>query len=193
MRININSIGVVIIFSIIFLLLLILQFLHRVPENHYTISDQTQEIILEDYPELKEVSFMYSTDLLIEFYKKRDNLLNDSFDDWMMDMATLGLSDRIPFLGSVADLAVSVKSGSADDSYSAVNDMIDETSLGENELIQKVIDSKSLDALAKTTDAVTGYFSSKEEIEQLIKEHNNEKRRSYFYQQVFFSMERIEM
>ncbi|MDU2236571.1 MAG: hypothetical protein E7E25_10855 [Fusobacterium periodonticum] len=74
MRININSIGVVIIFLIIFLLLLILQFLHRVPENHYTISDQTQEIILEDYPELKEVSFMYSTDLLIEFYKKRDNL-----------------------------------------------------------------------------------------------------------------------
>ena len=74
MKININSIGVVIIFSIIFLLLLILQFLHRVPENHYTISDQTQEIILEDYPELKEVSFMYSTDLLIEFYKKIDNL-----------------------------------------------------------------------------------------------------------------------
>ena len=74
MRININSIGVVIIFSIVFLLLLILQFLHRVPENHYTISDQTQEIILEDYPELKEISFMYSTDLLIEFYKKRDNL-----------------------------------------------------------------------------------------------------------------------
>lgn len=74
MRININSIGVAIIFSIIFLLLLILQFLHRVPENHYTILDQTQEIILEDYPELKEVSFMYSTDLLIEFYKKRDNL-----------------------------------------------------------------------------------------------------------------------
>ena len=67
MRININSIGVVIIFSIIFLLLLILQFLHRVPENHYTILDQTQEIILEDYPELKEVSFMYSTDLYIEY------------------------------------------------------------------------------------------------------------------------------
>ena len=74
MRVNINSIGVVIIFSIIFLLLLILQFLHRVPENHYTISDQTQEIILEDYPELKEVSFMYSTNLLIEFYERIDNL-----------------------------------------------------------------------------------------------------------------------
>ena len=67
MKININSIGVVIIFSIIFLLLLILQFLHRVPENHYTISDQTQEIILKDYPELKEISFMYSTDLYIEY------------------------------------------------------------------------------------------------------------------------------
>ena len=85
MRININSIGVVIIFSIIFFLLLILQFLHRVPENHYTISDQTQEIILEDYPELKELSFMYSTDLLIEFYRKRDNLelekINFRFND----------------------------------------------------------------------------------------------------------------
>ena len=67
MRININSIGVTIIFSIIFLILLILQFLHRVSENHYTISDQTQEVILEDYPELKEISFMYSTDLYIEY------------------------------------------------------------------------------------------------------------------------------
>jgi len=44
MRININSIGVVIIFSIIFLLLLILQFLHRVPENHYTISVELEKI-----------------------------------------------------------------------------------------------------------------------------------------------------
>jgi len=60
------------IFSLIIIFLL--QFIYLVPENHYTITDQTQEIILEDYPELKEVSFMYSTDLLIEFYKKRDNL-----------------------------------------------------------------------------------------------------------------------
>ena len=49
------------------MLFLLLKFIHRVPENHYTISDQTQEIILEDYPELKEVSFMYSTDLYIEY------------------------------------------------------------------------------------------------------------------------------
>ena len=67
MRININSIGVVIIFSIIFLLLLILQFLHRVPENHYSILDQTGKVELKDYPELKEISFMYSTDLYIEY------------------------------------------------------------------------------------------------------------------------------
>ena len=92
MRININSIGVVIIFSIIFLLLLILQFLHRVPENHYTISDQTQEIILEDYPELKEVSFMYSTDLYIE-YTEPINLelekINFRFNDEVIGKAEI--------------------------------------------------------------------------------------------------------
>ena len=60
------------IFSLIIIFLL--QFIYLVPENRYRISDQTQEIILEDYPELKEVSFRYSTDLLIEFYRKRDNL-----------------------------------------------------------------------------------------------------------------------
>ena len=92
MRVNINSIGVVIIFSIIFLLLLILQFLHRVPENHYTISDQTQEIILEDYPELKEVSFMYSTDLYIE-YTEPINLelekINFRFNDEVIGTAEI--------------------------------------------------------------------------------------------------------
>ena len=39
------------IFSLIIIFLL--QFIYLVPENHYTITDQTQEIILEDYPELK--------------------------------------------------------------------------------------------------------------------------------------------
>ena len=53
------------IFSLIIIFLL--QFIYLVPENHYTITDQTQEIILEDYPKLKEVSFMYSTDLYIEY------------------------------------------------------------------------------------------------------------------------------
>ena len=67
-------IGIVVTFFIFFILIFMIKFVYVVPENHYTISDQTQEIILEDYPELKEVSFMYSTDLLIEFYSKRDNL-----------------------------------------------------------------------------------------------------------------------
>ena len=43
------------------------KFVYVVPENHYSILDQTQEIRLEDYPELKEISFMYSTDLYIEY------------------------------------------------------------------------------------------------------------------------------
>ena len=67
-------IGIVVTFFIFFILIFMIKFVYVVPENRYRISDQTQEIILEDYPELKEVSFMYSTDLLIEFYRKRDNL-----------------------------------------------------------------------------------------------------------------------
>ena len=53
------------IFSLIIIFLL--QFIYLVPENHYSILDQTGKVKLEDYPELKEVSFMYSTDLYIEY------------------------------------------------------------------------------------------------------------------------------
>ena len=67
-------IGIVVTFFIFFILIFIIRFVYVVPENHYSILDQTGEVRLEDYPELKEVSFMYSTDLLIEFYSKRDNL-----------------------------------------------------------------------------------------------------------------------
>jgi len=51
-----------------------IKFVYVVPENHYSILDQTGEVKLLDYPEIKEIEFMYSTDLLIEFYKKRDNI-----------------------------------------------------------------------------------------------------------------------
>ncbi|MEZ7733005.1 hypothetical protein O3799_05685 [Fusobacterium periodonticum] len=51
-----------------------IKFVYVVPNNRYSILDQTGEVRLEDYPELKEVSFMYSTDLLIEFYERIDNL-----------------------------------------------------------------------------------------------------------------------
>ena len=60
-------IGIVVTFFIFFILIFMTKFVYVVPENHYTITDQTGEIILEDYPELKEVSFMYSTDLYIEY------------------------------------------------------------------------------------------------------------------------------
>ena len=53
------------IFSLIIIFLL--QFIYLVPENRYRISDQTQEIILEDYPELKDMSFEYNADLSVEY------------------------------------------------------------------------------------------------------------------------------
>ncbi|WP_339008175.1 hypothetical protein [Fusobacterium animalis] len=71
-------------FLIIILFLLLglfwLQILYIVPYSNYTITDQTKEIKIENYPELKEVSFMYSTDLLIEFYRKREGLELEKID-----------------------------------------------------------------------------------------------------------------
>ena len=67
-------IGIVVTFFIFFILIFMIRFVYVVPENHYTITDQTGEVKLLDYPEIKEIEFMYSTDLLIEFYKKIDNL-----------------------------------------------------------------------------------------------------------------------
>ena len=71
-------------FLIIILFLLLglfwLQILYIVPYSNYTITDQTKEIKIENYPELKEASFMYSTDLLIEFYRKRDGLELEKID-----------------------------------------------------------------------------------------------------------------
>ena len=78
-------IGIVVTFFIFFILIFMIRFVYVVPENHYTITDQTGEVKLLDYPEIKEIEFMYSTDLLIEFYKKRDNLelekINFRFND----------------------------------------------------------------------------------------------------------------
>ena len=78
-------IGIVVTFFIFFILIFMTKFVYVVPENHYSILDQTGEVRLEDYPELKEVSFMYSTDLLIEFYERIDNLelekINFRFND----------------------------------------------------------------------------------------------------------------
>ena len=67
-------IGIVVSFFLFFILIFMIKFVYVVPNNRYSILDQTGEVRLEDYPELKEVSFMYSTDLLIEFYERIDNL-----------------------------------------------------------------------------------------------------------------------
>ena len=58
---------IIIIILVTFVIWLLSCIIYIVPESNYTITDQTQEIRLEDYPELKEISFMYSTDLYIEY------------------------------------------------------------------------------------------------------------------------------
>ena len=58
---------IIIIILITFVIWLLSCIMYIVPESNYTITDQTKEVRLKDYPELKEISFMYSTDLYIEY------------------------------------------------------------------------------------------------------------------------------
>ena len=53
------------IFSLIIIFLL--QFIYLVPENHYSILDQTGKVKLKDCPELKDMSFEYNADLSVEY------------------------------------------------------------------------------------------------------------------------------
>ena len=83
-------------FLIIILFLLLglfwLKILYIVPYSNYTISDQTGKVKLKDYPELKEISFMYSTDLYIE-YTEPINLelekINFRFNDEVIGTAEI--------------------------------------------------------------------------------------------------------
>ena len=43
------------------------QYAYIVPKNNYSILDQSGDIRIESYQKLKEVKFMYNTDLYIEF------------------------------------------------------------------------------------------------------------------------------
>ena len=85
-------IGIVVTFFIFFILIFMTKFVYVVPNNHYSILDQTGEVRLEDYPELKEVSFMYSTDLYIE-YTEPINLelekINFRFNDEVIGTAEI--------------------------------------------------------------------------------------------------------
>ena len=53
------------IFSLIIIFLM--QFIYLVPENHYSILDQTGKVKLKDCPELKDMSFEYNADLSVEY------------------------------------------------------------------------------------------------------------------------------
>ena len=78
------------IFSLIIIFLL--QFIYLVPENHYSILDQTGKVKLEDYPELKDISFEYNADLSVE-YTEPINLelekINFRFNDEVIGTAEI--------------------------------------------------------------------------------------------------------
>ena len=78
------------IFSLIIIFLL--QFIYLVPENHYSILDQTGKVELKDYPELKDVSFEYNADLSVE-YTEPINLelekINFRFNDEVIGTAEI--------------------------------------------------------------------------------------------------------
>ena len=78
-------IGVVVSFLMFYIMIFLITHVYSVPESYYAITDQTGEVKLVDYPEIKGIEFMYSTDLLIEFYERIDNLklekINLRFND----------------------------------------------------------------------------------------------------------------
>ena len=85
-------IGIVVTFFIFFILIFMTKFVYVVPENHYSILDQTGEVRLEDYPELKDMSFEYNADLSVE-YTEPINLelekINFRFNDEVIGTAEI--------------------------------------------------------------------------------------------------------
>ena len=85
-------IGIVVTFFIFFILIFMTKFVYVVPNNHYSILDQTSEVRLEDYPELKDMSFEYNADLSVE-YTEPINLelekINFRFNDEVIGTAEI--------------------------------------------------------------------------------------------------------
>ena len=85
-------IGIVVTFFIFFILIFMTKFVYVVPNNHYSILDQTGEVRLEDYPELKDMSFEYNADLSVE-YTEPINLelekINFRFNDEVIGTAEI--------------------------------------------------------------------------------------------------------
>ena len=108
-------IGIVVTFFIFFILIFMIKFVYVVPENHYSILDQTGNVKLKDYPELKEISFMHSTDLYIE-YTEPINLelekVNFRFNDEVIGTAEINknISDLEDFAEPYIDEKTKEKS-----------------------------------------------------------------------------------
>ena len=85
-------IGIVVTFFIFFILIFMTKFVYVVSNNHYSILDQTGEVRLEDYPELKDMSFEYNADLSVE-YTEPINLelekINFRFNDEVIGTAEI--------------------------------------------------------------------------------------------------------
>ena len=85
-------IGIVVTFFIFFILIFMTKFVYVVPKNHYSILDQTGKVKLEDYPELKDISFEYNADLSVE-YTEPINLelekINFRFNDEVIGTAEI--------------------------------------------------------------------------------------------------------
>ena len=83
---------IIIIILVTWIIWLLSCVMYIIPKSNYTITDQTGKVKLKDYPELKEVSFMYSTDLYIE-YTEPINLelekINFRFNDEVIGTAEI--------------------------------------------------------------------------------------------------------
>ena len=83
---------IIIIILVTWIIWLLSCVMYIVPKSNYTITDQTGKVKLKDYPELKEISFMYSTDLYIE-YTEPINLelekINFRFNDEVIGTAEI--------------------------------------------------------------------------------------------------------
>ena len=85
-------IGIVVTFFIFFILIFMIKFVYVVPNNHYSILDQTGEVRLEDYPELKDMSFEYNADLSVEYtepIKLELEKINFRFNDEVIGTAEI--------------------------------------------------------------------------------------------------------
>ena len=83
---------IIIIILVTWIIWLLSCVMYIIPKSNYTITDQTGKVKLKDYPELKEISFMYSTDLYIE-YTEPINLelekINFRFNDEVIGTAEI--------------------------------------------------------------------------------------------------------